>query len=84
MPNYEYDIPFPKQQKELLLGLVKQARKCNVLSMMYFIHKPNDPPFSLSFVVNAENSVDISLFEDPIPGFEVLGLVKVTNEHTIF
>ena len=52
--------------------------------MMYLIHKPNDPPYALAFIVDAENSIDVSFSEDPVPGFEVLGFVKITDEHNIF
>ena len=84
MSRFEFDIPIPKEQKELLLRLVCEARKCSVLSVGYFVHKPDEPPYYLDFVFSAENSIEITLPEDPVPGFEVLGFVKITGEHSIF
>jgi len=74
----------PKEQKLLLLDIVRMSKKSNVLSVTYFVHKPNNPPYSLSFAFNSTNNIDIDLPEDPIPGFEVLGLVKITDQHSIF
>ena len=63
---------------------MSEARKCSVLSMNYYVHKPNEPPYVLAFDFDAKNSIEIELPEDPVPGFEVLGLVKITGEHNIF
>jgi hypothetical protein len=84
MSNFEFDIYLPQEQKILLLEIVKKAKKCNGLSVAYYIHKPNNPPYYLSLVFNSENEISKELPEDPVPGFEVLGLVKITDEHNIF
>lgn len=84
MGHFEFDIPFPKEQKELFLRLVSEARKCSVLSVNYYVHRPDDPPYFLDFVFDAKNSIETNLPEDPVPGFEVLGLVRITGEHNIF
>jgi hypothetical protein len=82
--EFEYDIHLPKEQKTLLLEIVKKAKKCDVLSVAYFVHKPNNPPYYLSFVFNSKNEINEELPEDPVPGFEVLRLVKITDTHSIF
>ncbi len=33
MADYEYDIPFPDNQKEILLEIVRRARKHKILSI---------------------------------------------------
>jgi hypothetical protein len=84
MSEFEYEIPLPKEQKTLLLEIVKKAKKCDILSIAYFVHKPNNPPYALSFIFNTENEINVNLPEDPVPGFEVLGLAKITDKHSIF
>ena len=81
--EYQYDLPLPDKQKELLLKLVKEAKQQGVLSAWYGIHKPDDPPYYLHFVLGNEK-IKVEFLEDPTPGFEVLGLIKQTDEHTIF
>jgi hypothetical protein len=84
MSEFEYDIHLPKEQKTLLLEIVKKAKKCDVLSVAYFFHKPNNPPYHLLFSFSSADEINIALLENPVPGFEVLGLVKVTDNDNIF
>lgn len=84
MSEFEYEIPIPKEQKILLLEIVNKARKQGILSIMFFVHKPNDPPYTLSFVFNPTSEITVNLSENPIPGFEALGFVKIIGDHNIF
>ena len=85
MKDYEYDIHLPSEQKKILLKLVSLSEQHKILSFEYAIHKPNEPPYTLSFFISDE---DFTLYEDPIPGFEVLEFVQQTSSegslHTIF
>jgi hypothetical protein len=83
MTIYEYDLPLPHKQKELLMRLAKESEQRDLLSVEYVIQKHNKPPYNLSFIIR-EEEIKVDLFEDPVPGFEVLGLVKRTDEHTLF
>lgn len=83
MTEYQYDLPLPDKQKELLLQLAKTSRQLSILSAEYTIHKHNKPPFKLSLTLGDE-TIKAELLEDPVPGLEVLGLIKRTDEHTIF
>jgi hypothetical protein len=83
MNTFQINLPLPQKQKELLLQLASESRQRNVLSVGYHIEKHEKPPYDLTFTVGAEE-IQAELMEDPIPGFEVLGLVKKTDEHTLF
>lgn len=79
-----YDIPFPQQQKELLLELIQQARKHHVLSVHYGPHPDADGIYHLTFYCVLEDRLGRDWPEDPVPGFEALGLIKMTRQSTFF
>lgn len=84
MIEYKNNIFLPKEQKTLLLRIVDIARKGNVLSVQYGIHKPNDPPYYLYFYVDSEKQFEIELPENPIPGLELLGFIKIIDDNAFF
>jgi hypothetical protein len=77
MSNYEFDLPIPKQHKELLLSLVDKAKKYNVLSARFFSHTSNDVSYIVDFVFSDEEKghIEINFPENPLPSFEVLGFI---------
>jgi hypothetical protein len=83
MTDFQFNLPLPQKQKELLLRLASETRQRNVLSVEYTIRKHDTPPYNLTFTVGGEE-IKADFMEDPVPGFEVLGLVKKTDEHTLF
>lgn len=83
MAEYQYDIPLPKMQRELLLRLARESRQRDILSVGYEIHKHNNPPYRLDLTLG-EEKIESDFSENPVPGFEVLGLVKSTDKHTLF
>jgi len=90
MDNLEFDLPLPKMQRELLLNLVKKAKKHNVLSAPVFKHSTGDGEYYLHFIFiedEKDDSLEVKLHENPIQGFEVLGFVVrdvETKDETIF
>jgi len=76
MSDYEFDLPLPKQQKTLLLNLVKGAKKCEVMTVHFFMHTPDGFLYHLDFPFTEKEEIQIQMSENPIPGYEVLGLVK--------
>ena len=74
MADYEYNIHLPSEQKKFLMKLVNLSKQHNILSIPLAIHKPNEPPYPLAFLIDGE-SENITLHEDPISGFEILGFV---------
>ena len=64
MAEYQYDIPLPKKQRELLLKLAEKSRQRDILSIGYTIHKHKKPPYGLAFTVGDE--------EFKIESFEIL------------
>src|SRR5688572_20060536 len=80
MSNSIYDIPMPTEQKELLLELVGQAQKYQVLSVHYSGHPDDNAIYHLTFYCVLEDRIARDWPENPVPGFEVLGLVKITGK----
>lgn len=83
MTEFQYDIPLPGNQRELLLNLARISKQNDILSATYTIQKHGEPPYQLVFKMGKEK-FEAEFQEDPIPGFEVLGLTKKINEQTIF
>ena len=83
MTEFQYDIPLPIIQKELLLNLARLSRQNDILSVSYTINKHDKPPYKLVFHLGKER-IESKVEEDPVPGFEVLGLIKKIDAQTIF
>jgi len=80
MNEYEFDLPLPKQQKALLLNLVKGAKKHEVMTVHFFLHTPDGFLYYLDFPFSDKEEIKTQMSENPIPGYEVLGLVKYDEE----
>lgn len=83
MTEFQYDIPLPKEQRELLLNLARISKQNDILLARYTVQKRDEPPYPIVFHMGKEN-IEAEFQEDPVPGFEVLGLVKKIDEHTLF
>jgi hypothetical protein len=77
MSYYEFDLPIPLPQKELLLNFVDKAKKYSVLSAHFFLHTPNDISYTLVFAFSdgEKGEISVVLPENPVPSFEILGFV---------
>ena len=85
MSDYEFDIPMPKEHAKLLLNILELAKKNNVFSVHYSFHPAQDrKSCRLQFDIGDITTELQQLPEDPLPGFEVLGLVKFTEESRVF
>lgn len=49
MTEFQYDIPLPIKQRELLLNLARLSKKNDILSIRYTINKHDNPPYKLVF-----------------------------------
>lgn len=83
MTEFQYDIPLPINQRELLLNIARLSKQNDILSVGYSVHANNGPPYKIVYKMGEEN-IEAEFQENPIPGFEVLGLIKTIDEHTIF
>ena len=80
MSNFEFDFPLPKQQKKLLLDIVKLAREHNVLSIPYSSSLDSNYVHHISVVLDDMVQIGLDLSEDPALAFEMLGFVKYDEE----
>jgi hypothetical protein len=81
MSDFEFDFPMPKQQKKLLLDIIRMARKNNVLSSHFSSSLDINGIYHIGAYFNNTDRVSIELPENPAPAFEMLGLVKYDEEN---
>ena len=83
MSNFEFDFPWPQQQKKLLLDIVKLAREHNVLSIPYSSSLDSNYVHHISVVLDNMVHIGLDLSEDPALAFEMLGFIKYDEETSI-
>ena len=76
MSEFELDFPLPKQQKKLLLDIVKLAREHNALAVPFSSSSDANYIHHISVVLGDKVQIGLDLSEDPALAYEMFGLVK--------
>ena len=83
MNDFEFDLPLPKSHKNLLIDLVKMARKHSVLSLHYFCSTNIKGECGIDTGFDDNDRIDLRLPEDPALAFELLEFLKYDQEKYI-